>query len=271
MRYLRVFTTPRCQDVHSTYFEGITKVDGKYTRKEIEEIEEEQVQVQKEQYAERQEKKYDRLAKYSLDEENIARYKAKREAWKNRVVDINISNIKDKNQSFNKNIDKPSGNDIIKLSDKDLGVLLKYKSFESYTINDALRNARNILELLPEQQNFVKALDKALKKVETYKGNLVRTINFTMWPDCTERTHEFLTEFIEGKTVNIKEYWSTSKLENYDSDANIKIYIQNSKNGRDISLIGLDENEVLYERNTVFKVLSKVIIDSTWYILLEEV
>ena len=81
MRYLRVFTTPRCQDVHSTYFEGITKVDGKYTRKEIKEIEEEQVQVQKEQYAARQEKKYDRLAKYSLDEENIARYEAKRDEW----------------------------------------------------------------------------------------------------------------------------------------------------------------------------------------------
>ena len=85
MRYLRVFTTPRCQDVHSTYFEGITKVDGKYTRKEIKEIEEEQVQVQKEQYAARQEKKYDRLAKYSLDEENIARYEAKRDEWQSAI------------------------------------------------------------------------------------------------------------------------------------------------------------------------------------------
>lgn len=57
-------------------------MDGKYTRKEIKEIEEEQAQVQSEQYAARQEKKYDRLAKYSLDKENIARYKAKREAYK---------------------------------------------------------------------------------------------------------------------------------------------------------------------------------------------
>lgn len=72
---------PRCQDSHSTYFVGITKADGTYTRKEIKDIEEENKQEAKEQYAIRQEKKYERLAKYSLDEENIARYETKREEW----------------------------------------------------------------------------------------------------------------------------------------------------------------------------------------------
>ena len=50
----------------------------------------------------------------------------------------------------------------------------------------------------------------------------------------------------------------------------IKIYIQNTKNGRDISSIGLNENEVLYERNSKFKVISKILVGEIWHILLEE-
>jgi len=49
-----------------------------------------------------------------------------------------------------------------------------------------------------------------------------------------------------------------------------KIYIQNTKNGRDISSIGLNENEVLYERNSKFKVISKILVGEIWHILLEE-
>ena len=74
---------PRCKDSHTTYFEGIsTPPDDKYSKKEIEDIEGLNRQDARQQYAERQKKKYGRLAKYSLDEENRARYQAKREEWK---------------------------------------------------------------------------------------------------------------------------------------------------------------------------------------------
>lgn len=46
---------------------------------------------------------------------------------------------------------------------------------------------------------------------------------------------------------------------------------QDSKNGKDISDIGLDEQEVMYERNSGFKVLDKVYKDGIWYILMKEV
>ena len=49
------------------------------------------------------------------------------------------------------------------------------------------------------------------------------------------------------------------------------IYIQDAKKGRDIRAIGLDEQEVLYERDTEFLVDDKVFVDGVWNILLREV
>lgn len=61
------------------------------------------------------------------------------------------------------------------------------------------------------------------------------------------------------------------ELKDYYDIPSIKIYIQDSKKGRDISLIGLDENEILYERNSIFKVINVLSKNGVWYILLEEV
>lgn len=81
---------PRCKDSHTTYFEGIsTSPDAKYTKTELREIEEDYKAGQKSQYAKRQEKKYRRLAEYSLDEDNKREYSRKQKIWKKiaRVTD----------------------------------------------------------------------------------------------------------------------------------------------------------------------------------------
>ena len=170
-----------------------------------------------------------------------------------------------------KTVEKTSDADIMKLTSEELGVLQKYKSFESYTINDALRNARDESELTVEQRQFIERLDLVLKKIPKYEGDLVRTVDFSDWRDGDERTEKFVEEFIPKKKVKIKQYWSTSKEEGYNDAADIKIYIQNAKNGRDISSIGLDESEVLYERNQEFLVVGKDFYEGKWYILLTEV
>ena len=46
--------------------------------------------------------------------------------------------------------------------------------------------------------------------------------------------------------------------------------IEDSRKGRDISSIGLDESEVLYERKNKFTVIAKVFQDNMWQILLRE-
>ncbi len=73
---------PRCKDGHSTYFPDISAPpDDKFTRKEIEDVEEKNRKEAKQQYAERQAESYNRLATYSLDSENRRIYKARAGAW----------------------------------------------------------------------------------------------------------------------------------------------------------------------------------------------
>lgn len=85
---------PRCRDSHTTYFPGIsTPPDGKFTRKELKEIETENKQEARQQYAERQAEKFGRLAGFSLDSENRQKYEQKQKEWKHvrmRTGDMSI-------------------------------------------------------------------------------------------------------------------------------------------------------------------------------------
>lgn len=74
---------PRCKDVHSTYFEGIsTPPEGsQYTADELDEMAQRYEAEQKQGYCERQEKRYDRMSRYSLDEDNRRIYGARSKQW----------------------------------------------------------------------------------------------------------------------------------------------------------------------------------------------
>ena len=77
---------PRCRDSHTTYFEGIsTPPEGRFKKKELNDLVEKNRQEAKQQYAERQEEKYGRLAKYSLDQENKERYSEKAREWEDQA------------------------------------------------------------------------------------------------------------------------------------------------------------------------------------------
>lgn len=68
---------PRCRDSHTTYFPGITRVDSKYNKQEIADIENAAKEETKQQYADREKKKYRRMAEFSIDAENKKKYKEK--------------------------------------------------------------------------------------------------------------------------------------------------------------------------------------------------
>lgn len=242
---------PRCKDSHTTYFPGISTADDTWTKEELEAVGLRSQQEARQQYAARQEEKYSRLAEYSLDPGNKAAYDRKAAEWKEILT-------------------KDSAAGIVKLTSKEQGALQQYKSFESYIINEALRNAKSVSELTPGQRQFVKNLDTALSKMPKYEGNLIRTIDFSDWPDTADLELEFVSKFVPGETIEIPQYWSTAKSEGYNDNAKIKIYIENSRRGRDISSIGLDEREVLYERKSTFVVKNKINQDGKWYILLQE-
>lgn len=73
---------PRCKDAHSTYFPGISTADDTWTKDELKVVSEDYKAEQKQQYAKRQAEKFERLEKYSLDEENRKHYGAKSKMWK---------------------------------------------------------------------------------------------------------------------------------------------------------------------------------------------
>ena len=241
---------PRCKDSHTTYFPGISTADDSWTAEELEAIEQQSKAEARQQYVARQIQKYDRLAKYSLDADN-------KQTYSDKVAEL-------------KTVAKESEDDTMDLSLDDQRVILSYKSFESFTINDVLRRMTSMDDLTQEQKKFVSDLDNALNKVPTYEGTLIRTVDFSDYQDAADRELEFVSEFVPGKKIEIPQYWSTSKREGYNDDAKIRIYIEDSRKGRDISSIGLDESEVLYERKNKFTVIAKVFQDNMWQILLRE-
>ena len=76
---------PNCKDIHTTYFEGITKYGEPYTDAELKQIEGDYNEEQKQKYTQRQAERFDRLEKYSLDDDNKKMYAARKEQWEKQV------------------------------------------------------------------------------------------------------------------------------------------------------------------------------------------
>ena len=101
---------PRCKDVHSTYFEGIsTPPEGsQYTADELDEMAQKYEAQQKQGYCERQEKRYQRISRYSLDEDNQRIYGARAKAYGEKAEQFGKLA-----KSFEKPVEKSVGSGII--------------------------------------------------------------------------------------------------------------------------------------------------------------
>lgn len=87
------FLHPNCKDVYSTYIEGISEPAKPWSKKEIQEITEKYNEEQKIQHAEDMAESYNRMAKYSLDPANQARYQARADEWSARADALMPNNI----------------------------------------------------------------------------------------------------------------------------------------------------------------------------------
>lgn len=70
------------QDVHTTYFPGLSTADDTWTQNELENIGLQAEREAKKKYAEPQAKRFGRIARYSLDDENKKKYENKEKRWK---------------------------------------------------------------------------------------------------------------------------------------------------------------------------------------------
>ena len=106
---------PRCRDSHTTYFEGISTLpDDRYTKEELDDLAEQNRKEARQQYAQRQEKKFGRLAEYSLDSENQQRYELKRKEWKTAAEQGLKEQIKQLEKQFSDMTEGYSYDDFIK-------------------------------------------------------------------------------------------------------------------------------------------------------------
>lgn len=135
---------PRCKDSHTTYFPGISTADDKWTKKELEDIEIQAKQEARQQYVERQVKKFGRLAKYSLDEENQRLYEARKDVWEETIEQKRERQLEDLEKQFADMIEGYSYDDFI----RDFGSVEEgFEGAEKEEIEKAKEIADKIKEL----------------------------------------------------------------------------------------------------------------------------
>lgn len=165
---------------------------------------------------------------------------------------------------FKKSVANVSGSDIIKLTDGEQYALNQYLSFESYGVNDKLRNG---LKLSTNEKKMVENLDSALKKMPHHEGNLSRSLYF----GDESTTKECVSAFVVGEPISFKEFISTTNaMSVYNPDGEVQIFIHNAKKGRNITAYNPLESEVLYERNSKFEVKKVIEVNGRYNVFLEE-
>lgn len=142
-----------------------------------------------------------------------------------------------------KTVEKASKSAI--LTDKDIRAINTYKSARSFNLNAALRGEAPMKE---EMQAVVRDIDAALDKLPVYTGTVYRSLTSDMMPDVAL----FWDQHKIGEIVTYPAYTS-SGTEVYDSSMDIQLIIQ-SKRGRDMREYNPMETEVVFKRNSRFRV-----------------
>lgn len=134
-----------------------------------------------------------------------------------------------------------------KLNKEEQLALNQYMSSESYKINSALRSEQPLIE---EDKKLVDNLDSALNKLPRYNSEkpLQRDYFFSE-EEKLDFINQLNTEWFEDPA-----YLSSSKIHYGEGEEQVHVIIKNSKSGRDISKFNQNEQEVLFPRNTRFKI-----------------
>ena len=240
---------PRCKDSHTTYFPGITKVDPKYNKQEIADIEDTAKQEAKQQYAERQEKRFGRLADFSLDAENQQRYEQKRKEWKH--ISMRTGDMSSQEYADNKDMKRIQGfkdatNEWKKTATQDSHEI---EELCKYEIGGSIYNVDGknvVLDYSKKEKQVAELLKKEF-------GGQISLVPRVLNPQGIS-TPDYI---FRGRAFDLKELPGTSKHLIYNAIAKKKRQASNFI--LDISECPLDEKEIFeqidyiyWSRHTVF-------------------
>lgn len=148
-------------------------------------------------------------------------------------------------------------------SKEEYGALMNYISSDSYKINEKLRTGAKLSD---QEKEFVHQLDSVLSKTKNYKGEVNRSISFMYEEDIKE----FISQHITNYKICYQQYLSATTERVYNDVAQVQLHIL-SKHGKDIRKYNQREQEILFDRYTVFTIKAVEDKDSAWHIWLEEV
>lgn len=205
-------------------------------------------------YIDRNIKRFDRLATGSIAPINIQMFAERKNGWENKSNQFieNCDIIKKQREEIQRN-----------LSNEEMRNLNRYMSSDSYKINEKLYNN---VPLDDNDNNFISNLDNALKKLPKYEGVVNRSMFIENQTQLNKILNIFNNKDMQGSWAS---YLSSSK-EIYDENDNLRFIIK-SKTGRDISMFNEKEQEVLFERNTKFKLIKIYSKDKKIFAELEEI
>lgn len=141
--------------------------------------------------------------------------------------------------------------------------VVRYVGGEAYTLNDKLRRGE---PLGSDEMRWVEQLDKALSKAPVFKGDVTRSLHFA----SEAALLEFMKDYYPKSVVQYNEYISTTLGDTYNPVGQVQFYIYDATRGRDITNYNHGEAEVLYQRNSNFRVIAVEIINGVYHILMEE-
>lgn len=141
------------------------------------------------------------------------------------------------------------------LTNNEKWAVMSYFSSDSYKINEKLYNNENLTK---NDLHLITNLDKALKKLPYVKNKkLIRDMSFF----SKLQLNEFEKQLKVGAIITTEAYWSTTTDESYLDSPDVRFIINNATKARDMKEIEeKGESEVIYERNSKFKIISKKII-----------
>lgn len=132
------------------------------------------------------------------------------------------------------------------LSEEERAAVTSYISSDSYLLNAKLREG---IPLEPQEEAMAEALDRALEKMPVFIGTVYRSLSDFQINDMDR----FMETYTPGAEVSFPSYLSTSD-QVYDPSFPVQ-YVIISRSGRDIRSFNPEESEILYKRNSRFRVI----------------
>lgn len=261
---------PRCKDSHTTYFPGISTVDDTWTKEELEAVGLQNKQEARQQYAQRQEEKYGRLAEYSLDNDNKKMYGQKTDFWKHARFKTGGTDAREYADAK-----RPLANFMAVPREKVVDILRaesegwiqelseeEKHAIRKYTYNSGDRKSNKFYQRLnamlrgdiPEDkglQKYAEVISNALQK-NIVKHDIVayRNLDIDLYSDFD--VNDLITE---GQFIST----SVSQRAALDKPYKIIIYVPKGSRGAYIEKVSKypKQRELLLDKNTIFRVISK--------------